>query len=125
MAGVAFDPLADLGESPTLAAMSDLLLVFCTFPSLEQARATGTALVAAQLAACVNLIPAVESIYRWDGKVESAAEVLTIFKTTPAAWPRFESRLRELHPYDVPEIVALKPEQVAECYARWVGESVG
>ncbi len=104
--------------------MNDILIVFCTFPDLGKARETGTALVAAQLAACVNLIPAVESIYRWEGKVETAAEVLAIFKTTPAAWPRFESRLRELHPYDVPEIVALKPEQVAESYARWVGESV-
>jgi periplasmic divalent cation tolerance protein len=72
----------------------------------------------------VNLIPAVESIYRWEGKVETAAEVLAIFKTTSEAWPRFESRLRELHPYDVPEIVALKPEQVAESYARWVTQSL-
>jgi periplasmic divalent cation tolerance protein len=101
--------------------MNDILIVLCTFPDLGKARETGTALVESQLAACVNLIPAVESIYRWEGKVETAAEVLAIFKTTPAAWPRFESRLRELHPYDVPEIVALKPEQVAAGYARWVG----
>ena len=72
----------------------------------------------------MNLIPAVESIYRWEGKVETAAEVLAVFKTTAGAWPRFEARLRELHPYDVPEIVALKPDQVSEGYARWVGESV-
>ncbi len=104
--------------------MNDILIVFCTFPDLEKARETGTALVEAQLAACVNLIPAVESIYRWEGKVETAAEVLALFKTTPEAWARFESRLNELHPYDVPEIVALRPEQVAEGYARWVGESV-
>ena len=104
--------------------MNDLLIVFCTFPDMAKARETGTALVESQLAACVNLIPTVESIYRWAGRVETSAEVLALFKTTPAAWPRFESRLRELHPYDVPEIVALRPEQVAESYARWVGESV-
>jgi periplasmic divalent cation tolerance protein len=104
--------------------MNDLIIVFCTFPDLGNARETGTALVESQLAACVNLIPAVESIYRWEGKVETAAEVLAIFKTTPSCWPRFESRLRELHPYDVPEIVALRPEQVTEAYARWVGKSV-
>ena len=104
--------------------MNDILIVLCTFPDMAKARETGTALVESQLAACVNLIPNVESIYRWEGKVESAAEVLTIFKTTAEAWPRFETRLRELHPYDVPEIVALKPGQVAESYARWVGECV-
>jgi periplasmic divalent cation tolerance protein len=104
--------------------MNDILIVLCTFPDLVQARATGAALVESQLAACVNLIPAVESIYRWEGKVETAAEVLALFKTTPPAWPRFESRLLELHPYDVPEIVVLKPDQVAESYARWIVKSV-
>ena len=104
--------------------MNGIFIVLCTFPDLGKARETGTALVESQLAACVNLIPAVESIYRWEGNVETATEVLALFKTTRAAWPRFESRLRELHPYEVPEIVALRPEQVAERYARWVGESV-
>lgn len=104
--------------------MNDLLIVLCTFPDLGKARETGTALVESQLAACVNLIPAVESIYRWEGKVETSAEVLAVFKTTSGAWERFESRLKELHPYDVPEIVALRPEEVNSAYARWVGESV-
>ncbi|MDI1310922.1 divalent-cation tolerance protein CutA [Prosthecobacter sp.] len=101
--------------------MNDILIVLCTFPDIEKARETATALVESQLAACVNLIPAIESIYRWQGKVETAPEVLAIFKTTPAAWPRFEQRLKELHPYEVPEIVALKPENVSAKYARWVG----
>ncbi|MBE2285817.1 MAG: divalent-cation tolerance protein CutA [Prosthecobacter sp.] len=104
--------------------MSDILIVLCTFPDMAKARETGTALVESQLAACVNLIPAVESIYRWEGKVETSSEVLAIFKTTPEAWPRFESRLAGLHPYDVPEIVALRPEQVANSYAQWVAASV-
>ena len=105
--------------------MNDLLIVFCTFPDIGKARETGTALVVSQLAACVNLIPAIESIYRWQGKVETAGEVLAVFKSTAEAWPRFEARLKELHPYEVPEIVALRPEQVSEGYARWVAESVG
>jgi periplasmic divalent cation tolerance protein len=54
--------------------------------------------------------------------VERAGEVLAVFKTTTEAWPAFENKLREFHPYDVPEIVALRPEQVAESYARWVIE---
>ncbi len=100
--------------------MNNVLVVLCTFPDVEKARQTGTALVEAQLAACVNLLPGIESIYRWQGAVERAGEVLAVFKTTQEVWPAFEQRLRELHPYEVPEIVALKPEQVAESYARWV-----
>ncbi|MBL9132212.1 MAG: divalent-cation tolerance protein CutA [Verrucomicrobiaceae bacterium] len=97
-----------------------LYIVFCTFPNLENARMTGTALVEARLAACVSLLPGVESIYRWQGAVETSAEVLALFKTRVETWPALEQRLRELHPYEVPEIVALRPEQVAESYARWV-----
>ena len=99
-------------------------LVLVTFPDLEKARQVGTALVESQDAACVNLIPAVESIYRWQGQVETAQEVLAIFKTTATALDDFEVRLKALHPYDVPEIIAIKPEEVAENYARWVRESV-
>jgi periplasmic divalent cation tolerance protein len=104
--------------------MSDIRLILCTFPGVDQAREIGRALVEAQFAACVNLIPGVESIYRWQGAVEASAEVLAVFKTTASAFPAFESRLLELHPYEVPEIITLRPEQVAETYARWVSESV-
>ena len=100
--------------------MNDVLLIFCTFPSAAQARQIGTLLVERQLAACVNLIPGIESIYRWQGKVETASEVLAIFKTTAAAFPAFEKALTELHPYDVPEIIAVQPAAVAETYTAWV-----
>lgn len=101
-----------------------MLLVLCTFPDLERARQIGTLLVEKQLAACVNLIPGVESIYRWDGKVETTGEVLGVFKTTRGTYPRFEAALSEAHPYDVPEIIALKPDDVASPYAAWVAASV-
>jgi periplasmic divalent cation tolerance protein len=104
--------------------MSDIRLILCTFPDADQARRIGRILVEARLAACVNLIPGVESIYHWQGAVETSAEVLAVFKTTVAAYPALEERLRELHPYEVPEIISLQPEQVAETYARWVSESV-
>lgn len=104
--------------------MTDILLVFCTFPDSEKARQIGTILVESQLAACVNLCPSVESIYRWQGQVEKAQEVLAIFKTTGAAYPAFEARLKELHPYDVPEIVAVAPQQVSAEYAAWVRTEV-
>lgn len=99
-------------------------LVLVTFPDLEKARHVGTSLIESQLAACVNLLPSVESIYRWQGQVEQASEVLAVFKTTAAALAEFEVKLAALHPYEVPEIIALKPEHVAESYERWVSESV-
>jgi periplasmic divalent cation tolerance protein len=91
---------------------------------LETARQIGTALVKRQLAACVNLLPGVESIYRWQGQVERAAEVMAVFKTTRAAYPALAEALAALHPYKVPEIVACRPEAVAESYAVWVAAAV-
>jgi periplasmic divalent cation tolerance protein len=104
--------------------MSDVLLVLCTFPNSEQARQIGTLLVERQLTACVNLMPAVESIYRWQGKVENTTEVLAVFKTTAAVFPAFEKALAELHPYEVPEIIALNPAEVAGPYRAWVLNNV-
>jgi periplasmic divalent cation tolerance protein len=104
-----------------ISIMTDILLVFCTFPDIEKARQIGTMLVESQHVACVNLCPSIESIYRWQGKVESATEVLAIFKTAAKSYAALESRLKELHPYEVPEIVAVKPESVSEAYRKWVG----
>lgn len=102
----------------------NLLLVLSTFPDGEKARQIGTLLVEKQLAACVNLLPGVTSIYRWQGKVESAGEVLAIFKTTATGFPALRDALISLHPYDVPEVVALKPEDAAEAYGAWVMSEV-
>ncbi|NJM37568.1 MAG: divalent-cation tolerance protein CutA [Akkermansiaceae bacterium] len=100
--------------------MENLLIVFCTFPDADSARQIGTLLVEKQLAACVNLLPAVESIYRWEGNIETSTEILAIYKTTEAVFPEFEKSLSEIHPYQVPEIIALEPTQVAEKYRAWV-----
>jgi periplasmic divalent cation tolerance protein len=104
--------------------MHDVRLVFCTFPDAATARQIGTSLVEKQLAACVNLLPGVESVYRWQGQVENAAEVLGVFKTTTAALADFETALCALHPYEVPEMVALEPAAVAAPYLQWLRESV-
>ena len=101
--------------------MADAMVVLCTFPDIEQARQIGAALVERQVAACVNLLPGVESIYRWEGKVEKAGEVLAIIKTTRYA--ELEAAIQELHPYEVPEILALPVAAGSEAYLRWVGES--
>lgn len=104
--------------------MTTLRVVLCTFPDAESARQIGTSLVEKQLAACVNLIPGVESIYRWQGQIESAPEVLAVFKTTAAAFPAFAAALAALHPYEIPEIVALEPSSVADSYLDWCMRSV-
>jgi periplasmic divalent cation tolerance protein len=104
--------------------MNELLLVLCTFPDAASARQTATDLVRKQLAACVNLLPGVESIYRWQGGIEQAAEVLAVFKTTAAAYPAFAAALAAAHPYEVPEIVAVSPAAVADGYRQWLLDAV-
>jgi periplasmic divalent cation tolerance protein len=101
-----------------------LLVVLSTFPDLGAARAAAEVLVNERLAACVNILPGVESVYRWHGEVQSGTEVLAIIKTTNALWQSLEQRLRKIHPYEVPEIVALNAAAVADSYLRWVSESV-
>jgi periplasmic divalent cation tolerance protein len=100
--------------------MNEIRLAVCTFPDLPAARQIGTVLVEKQLAACVNLIPGVASIYRWHGGVETSAEVLAVFKTSAAVFPEFARELAALHPYDVPEVVAIAPAAVAETYGTWL-----
>ncbi|WP_265592512.1 divalent-cation tolerance protein CutA [Verrucomicrobium sp. BvORR034] len=115
---VSHDDAAMPEESPAV------LLVFCTFPDETVAHNIATTLVEEELVACVNLNPAVTSIYRWEGKVETAGEVLAQMKTTPAAYDALEARLQALHPYDVPEILAMPVERGLPAYLRWVEESV-
>lgn len=104
--------------------MEDVILILSTFPSIEGARQIGTVLVEKQLAACVNLLPGVESIYRWQGKVETSSEVLAVIKTTAARQPELFETLASLHPYEVPEIVALEPTAVSPAYAKWISDVV-
>ncbi len=98
--------------------MENARVVLCTFPDLEQARQIGAALVERQVAACVTLLPGVESIYRWEGKVERAGEVLAILKTT--RYDELEAAIRELHPYEVPEVLALPVADGATAYLKWL-----
>jgi periplasmic divalent cation tolerance protein len=104
--------------------MSDLTMVFCTFPNLETARQIGTALVERQLAACVNLLPGAESIYRWRDQIESASEVMAVFKTLHSSYPALAEALAAMHPYEVPEIIACRAEDVAKPYLAWVTDNV-
>jgi periplasmic divalent cation tolerance protein len=99
------------------------LLVLSTFGSAEEARRVGRTLVEEHLAACVNLLPPVESIYRWKGEIETATETLALMKTTEDQYWLFEARLKELHSYEVPEIVAFRASSGLPAYLRWVDES--
>jgi periplasmic divalent cation tolerance protein len=104
--------------------MKRALIVFSTFANAETARGAAHTLVEERLAACANVVPEIDSIYRWQGKIESNREVLVIFKTTRERYPAFEERLRSLHPYEVPEIVALEPTCGLQAYIDWIAESV-
>jgi periplasmic divalent cation tolerance protein len=104
--------------------MTDKKLVLTTCGSLEEARKIGRALVERRLAACVNIAPQIESIYRWQGKIETATEFLLLIKTTAGAFDELRNALSELHSYDVPECIEISIEDGSEAYLAWIGESV-
>ncbi|MBA3543630.1 MAG: divalent-cation tolerance protein CutA [Chthoniobacterales bacterium] len=101
----------------------EVLLVLSTFPDVATARRVGRQLVEEKCAACANLLPAVESIYWWEQKVETANETIVLFKTSADRYDAFETTLKQLHPYDVPEIIALPVTQGWPDYLHWVSES--
>jgi periplasmic divalent cation tolerance protein len=91
----------------------------------EKAEEIGQRLVEERLVACVNLLPAVTSIYRWQGAVERATETLCILKTTRALFERLRARVLELHPYEVPELIALEIAEAHPPYLAWLRDTVG
>lgn len=104
--------------------MTDKRLVLTTTSSLEEGKKIARALVERRLAACVNIVPRIESVYRWEGKVEEAQEYLLIIKTTQKTFERLRDAILELHSYTVPECIALAVEGGAARYLNWIDESV-
>jgi periplasmic divalent cation tolerance protein len=100
------------------------ILILSTFPDADTARRIGATLVEEKLAACVNLIPGIESIYRWKDAVETSAEVLALIKSTHWKYQLLEARILELHPYEVPEIISLRIDAGHLAYLRWIDQSV-
>ena len=96
------------------------LVLLTTFPDEDTAARVARALVDERLCACVNLVPGVRSIYRWQGSLADEREVLAIAKTTAARLPELERRLAELHPYKVPELIALPAAHVHPPYLAWL-----
>ncbi|MBG70109.1 MAG: divalent-cation tolerance protein CutA [Roseibacillus sp.] len=100
--------------------MSKVQIVLCSFPDLSKARHIGTLLIEKQLVACVNLIPGVESVFSWEGKITSEREVLAILKTTSERLVELEKEVLALHPYEVPEFLVVAADNGSEDYLRWV-----
>jgi periplasmic divalent cation tolerance protein len=98
----------------------DTLLVFTNLPDRSAANTLARALVERRVAACVNVLSECTSAYRWQGKVETATEIPMVVKTTAAAYPELERAIRELHPYELPEIVAVPICSGLPEYLDWV-----
>jgi periplasmic divalent cation tolerance protein len=102
------------------AASSEVVVILSTLPADERGPALARALVDERLAACVNLVPGLRSIYRWEGAVHDDAETLAIIKTTRARLPALLARLPALHPYELPEAVAVPVIAGHPPYLAWV-----
>jgi periplasmic divalent cation tolerance protein len=107
----------------------EVVLVLCTAPAQpapgqRSARQLAEALVEARVCACVNVVPGIASVFRWEGKVDHAAEELLLAKTTRAMVPHLRERIAALHPYSVPEMLVFAAVDGLDAYLRWVGEAV-
>ena len=100
-----------------------VLVCFCTCPDTASAQAIADALVGDRLAACVNVLPGLRSVYRWQGAIERADEALLLIKTVQEQLPALQARVAALHPYELPELVAVEVAGGLAAYLDWVAES--
>jgi len=101
----------------------DYRIALCTCPDEATARELASAVVDRRLAACVNIVPGLTSVFAWEGKVETDPEVLLVIKTTGKAWAALEAALVELHPYELPEVIAVEISAGLAGYLQWMDES--
>jgi periplasmic divalent cation tolerance protein len=104
--------------------MTNKKLVMTTAGSVDEARKIAHALVEGKLAACVNIVPQIQSVYRWHGKIEEAQEWLLFIKTTDAAFERVRGAIKQLHSYELPECIAVEIDDGSPEYLKWITESV-
>lgn len=102
--------------------MSQYLICLCSCPDEETAQSLATSLVETKLAACVNILPAVQSVYQWKGKIERDQEVLLLIKTTQHRFPEIEEHILARHPYERPEIIAVSIEAGLKPYLQWIDD---
>jgi len=103
-----------------IARVTDALLVFTTLPSPDKAADLARTLVEEGIVACGNVLPAVRSIYKWQGKVQDENEVMLLLKTRAEHLERLKLRILELHPYEVPEVLAIPVESGYRAYLEWI-----
>ena len=103
---------------------SEYLIIFCTVPDEDIAIKISNDLVNEKLAACCNIIKGIRSIYFWEDNVCDDSELLLVIKTKGAVYKKLEDKIKSLHPYDVPEIIALSINQGSEKYLKWIDENV-
>lgn len=101
---------------------TNTLVVFCTCPDQEAGLRIAEYLVDRRLAACVNLLPGITSVYRWEGRRESAQELQLLIKTSVDRYPELEQALLALHPYELPEILAVPVVQGLATYLDWIAK---
>jgi len=106
------------------AKASDAIIVFMTAANSEDARHIAETLVSVKLAACVQLLPHVESVYRWNDQVQRAGEVLLLAKTIQSRFADLEREVRAIHPYEIPEILAVPATAVSQPYLKWLIEAL-
>jgi len=99
------------------------IIVFCTFPNLDEAKSIALILVEKKLAACCSILPQVTSYYVWDSKLEESQEILMIIKTSHKCYDQLEKQIKMLHSYSVPEIISVKINQGSKAYLDWIFES--
>lgn len=102
--------------------MIDVLIVLTNLPDTDSADRLARQLIEQRAAACVNRLAPCVSTYRWQGAIETATEVPLLIKTTRTAYPRLEQAIREAHPYELPEIVAIPADRGLPAYLAWVGQ---
>ena len=101
---------------------TDTLIALCTCPERESALHIAEQLVDRRLAACVNLVPGITSVYRWKGKLESADEVLLVIKTREDRLPELQQAVSEMHPHELPELIAVPVAGGLPAYLNWVAQ---
>ena len=99
---------------------TDLRIALCTVPDETTAGKIADTLVSEKLAACVNIIPSIVSVYRWKDAVEHSQELLLLIKTSESVWPMLEVRILELHPYELPEIITVPIHTGQTDYTQWI-----
>lgn len=104
--------------------MTQTTAVLCTCPDKQTAHSIATSLLQQKLAACVNIIPGIVSIYAWEGQIEQSEEHLLLIKTTTTAYTQVEQAIKEIHPYELPEVISVPITMGSEAYLSWVEKNV-